>query len=151
VPLAGISTASDDIYYWENLHFAVDGDVTRNNRPTADMTGAKFNLYVVKPDGQKELIAIDSTGKKGTYFFNLAPDKDYEVEVDKPGFLPTITPLTTKGLDDEDTLTKKLQVAKDAFVVYGKIMEDDSVKMPGIMNATLLVYELKEGREDTLP
>ena len=147
VPLAGISTASDDIYYWENLHFAVDGDVTRKNQPTADMTGAKFNLYVVKPDGQKELVAIDSTGKNGTYFFNLAPEKDYEVEVDKPGFLPTVTPLTTKGLDAEDTLTKKLQVAKDAFVVYGKIMEDDSVKMPGIMNATVLIYELKDGRE----
>jgi outer membrane protein OmpA-like peptidoglycan-associated protein/tetratricopeptide (TPR) repeat protein len=147
VPLAGISTASDDIYYWENLHFAVDGDVTRKNEPTANMTGARFNLYAIKPNGKKELVAIDSTGKNGTYFFNLSPDKDYEVEVEKPGFLPTTTTLTTKGLDDEDTLTKKLQVAKDAFIVYGKIFEDDSSRMPPILNAALLIYEIRDGRE----
>lgn len=147
VPLAGISTASDDIYSWENLHFAVDGDVTRKNEPTANMNGARFNLYAIKPNGKKELISIDSTSKNGTYFFNLSPDKDYEVEVEKPGFLPTSTSLTTKGLDDEDTLTKKLQVAKDAFIVYGKIFEDDSSRMPPIMNAALLVYEIRDGRE----
>ncbi|MBS1623753.1 MAG: OmpA family protein [Bacteroidetes bacterium] len=147
VPLAGISTASDDIYYWENLHFAVEGDVTKKNDPLANMTGARFNLYVIKDNGKKELVSIDSTGKNGSYFFNLSPDKDYEVEVEKPGFLPTTTALTTKGLNDEDTLSKKLQVAKDAFIVYGKIYEDDSARMPAIMNASLLVYELRDGRE----
>ncbi len=147
VPLYGISTASDDIYSWENLKFAVDGDVTKKNDPTANMTGARFNLYTTEPNGKRKLVAIDSTGKGGSYFFTLAPDKDYEVEVEKPGFVPTVTTLTTKGLDDEDTLTKNLQVAKDAFIVFGKIYEDDSARMPAIMNAQMLIYELKDGRE----
>ena len=145
-PLAGIATASDDIYYWENLHFAVEGKVKKKNDAIADMTGAKFNLYSKKADDTKELIAVDTLGK-GDYFFKLNPDEDYIVEVEKPGYLPTLESLTTKGLDDEDTLNKNFQVAKDAFIVYGKIKEDDSLSQWGVYQATMLIYEIKEGRE----
>ena len=147
VPLAGISTASDDIFYWENLHFAVDGEITKKGDPTASMAGARFNLYHQLPNGKMELIAVDSTSTNGKYFFNLSPDKDYVVEADKPGFLPQFDTLTTKGLDNEDTLVANMKVAKDGFIVYGKIMEDDSLRYPGIMTPSLLIFEIKGGRE----
>jgi outer membrane protein OmpA-like peptidoglycan-associated protein len=145
-PLAGISTASDDIFYWENLHYGVDGSVKKKNDPNADMTNAKFNLYRTTPEGEKQLIAVDSA-KRGNYFFNLNPDEDYIVEVEKPGFISTYEPVTTRGLDDEDTINKNFQVAKDAFVVYGKVIEDDSLTQHGIYQASVLIYEIKEGRE----
>ncbi len=147
VPLAGISTASDDIFYWENLHFAVDGEITKKGDPTASMVGAKFNLYHKAPDGKLELIAIDSTSTNGKYFFNLAPDKDYVVEADKPGFLPQLDTITTKGLDNEDTLVANMKVAKDGYIVYGKVMEDDSIRFPGIPNASIIVYQINDGKE----
>jgi outer membrane protein OmpA-like peptidoglycan-associated protein len=146
IPLDGISTASDDIYYWENLHFAVDGEITKKGSPTVALPGSRFNLYTTQPDGTLKLIAVDSTTKTGKYFFNLAPDKDYVVEADKPGFLPQRDTITTKGLDDEDTLTANMKVAKDGFVVYGKIKED-TLNEPGIWNADILIYEIKGGRE----
>ena len=146
-PLAGISTASDDIFYWENLHFAVDGELSKKGDPKFDMTGARFNLYVQKPDGTKELIGVDSTSTNGKYFFNLKPDQDYVVEAEKTGFLPQVETLTTKGLDYEDTLNKNMRVAKGTFIVYGKIMEDSVANYPGIMNATIVITERSGGRE----
>jgi outer membrane protein OmpA-like peptidoglycan-associated protein len=147
IPLAGISTASDDIFYWENLHFAVDGELVKKGDPTASMVGARFNLYTTLPNGTKQLVAVDSTSTNGKYFFNLAPDKDYTVEAVKDGFLPQVDSLTTKGLDQEDTLVANMKVAKDGFLVYGKIMEDDSLLYPGISGASMLIYEIKGGRE----
>ena len=147
IPLAGISTASDDIFYWENLHFAVDGEITKKGDPTFSMAGARFNLYLTTPEGKKELIGVDSTSTNGKYFFNLSPDKDYEVEAIKDGFLPQLDKITTKGLDAEDTLTANMKVAKDGFVVYGKIVDNDSLFYPGVMNASILIYEIKGGRE----
>ena len=147
IPLAGISTASDDIFYWENLHFGVDGELTRKGDPSASMAGAKFNLYTTTPDGKRKLIAVDSTSTNGKYFFNLSPDKDYEVEAIKDGFLPQVDKITTKGLDNEDTLTANMKVAKDGFLVYGKIMEDDSLRFPGVMGASMLISEIRDGKE----
>jgi outer membrane protein OmpA-like peptidoglycan-associated protein len=147
IPLAGISTASDDIFYWENLHFGVDGAITKKGDPMASMAGSRFNLYTIKPDGKKELIAVDSTSSNGKYFFNLSPDKDYVVEAIKDGFLPQVDSITTKGLDQEDTLTANIKVAKDGFVVWGKIMEDDSLRFPGVPGASMLIYEIRGGRE----
>ena len=147
IPLAGISTASDDIFYWENLHFAVDGQITKKGAPEVALPGARFNLYTKQPDGKLKLIAVDSTTITGKYFFNLLPDKDYVVEADKPGYLPQYDTLTTKGLDNEDTLVANMRVAKDGFIVYGKIMENDSLHYPGIWNADVLIYEIRDGRE----
>jgi len=111
------------------------------------MAGAKFNLYTTTPDGKRKLIAVDSTSTNGKYFFNLSPDKDYEVEAIKDGFLPQVDKITTKGLDNEDTLTANMKVAKDGFLVYGKIMEDDSLRFPGVMGASMLISEIRDGKE----
>jgi outer membrane protein OmpA-like peptidoglycan-associated protein/tetratricopeptide (TPR) repeat protein len=147
IPLDGISTASDDIFYWENLHFAVDGEITRKGDTSISMAGARFYLYHKMPDGKLELLSVDSTSTNGKYFFNLSPDKDYVVEADKPGYLPQYDSITTKGLDAEDTLVANMKVAKDGFIVYGKIVEDDSLYYPGILNPSILVYEVNENRE----
>jgi outer membrane protein OmpA-like peptidoglycan-associated protein len=146
IPLDNISTASDDIFHWENLHFAVDGEITKKGAPAVALPGSRFNLYTKQPDGKLKLIAVDSTSNTGKYFFNLAPDKDYVVEADKPGYLPQYDTVTTKGLDDEDTLVANMKVTKDGFIVFGKVMEDDSLHM-GIWNADILIYEIKGGRE----
>lgn len=73
------------------------------------MEGAKFSLYLKKADGTKELIAVDTSSKGGDYFFKLNPDADYEVAVERPGFLPSFESVTTKGLADEDTLNQNLE------------------------------------------
>jgi outer membrane protein OmpA-like peptidoglycan-associated protein/tetratricopeptide (TPR) repeat protein len=147
VPLAGIATASDDIFSWENFNYAVDGDVTKKDDATADMSGSRFNLYRKTADGKKELIGVDSISKGGKYFFKLNPDQDYVVEVERPGYLSKFEELTTKGLDDEDTLNKKLQLDKDGYVIFGKVIEDDKKEPKGIMGANLIVYEIINGQE----
>jgi outer membrane protein OmpA-like peptidoglycan-associated protein/tetratricopeptide (TPR) repeat protein len=147
VPLAGISTASDDIYYWEFMRFAVQGKVSRLGHPNANMDSARFNLYVQNADGTRELLAVDSTGTGGHYFFNLNPDQDYVVEASRPGYLPASQNVTTRGLENDDTLIQNLLVSKDSYVIFGKVMEENPYK--AIMNAAISVYEVN-GSAETL-
>lgn len=146
IPLAGIATASDDIFYWEDLPFGLNVKITRKGVPTANMDGAHFKLYQILPDGSKKLVATDNPdGSKG--FFNLRPGRDYEVEGVKDGYLPHSNSLTTKGLEKEDTLTSIIELSKDSYIVYGKVIGYDSTYYYGLQNTTMTISELNDGKE----
>lgn len=78
---------------------------------------------------------LQGAQSEGGYFFKLRPDEDYEVEVIRPGFKPTVEFVSTKNLPMEDTINKNLGVKKSAYVVYGNVVEDGNpdVKLGDVM------------------
>jgi outer membrane protein OmpA-like peptidoglycan-associated protein/tetratricopeptide (TPR) repeat protein len=152
IPLNGIATASDDVFGWENFNYGLEGTmkVVGNDVSQLDQkVPTRYNLYLKKEDGTKVLVGIDSSSKGGNYFFKLNPDADYEVEVNRDGFIPVSESITTKGLDDEDTLTKVFQVNKDAYVLHGNVAELGKPENK-INGANILVYEILVGGEERL-
>lgn len=149
IPLNGIATASDDIFAWENFKYAVEGNLTIAGLEGKPLEDTKFMLYVKRADGTKDLVGIDSTSKDGTYFFKLNPDADYEVMVERPGLLPVSELITTKGLNDEDTLNQNFKADKDAFVIFGDVIEEGKpeIKLNG---STILVFEILPGGKELL-
>jgi outer membrane protein OmpA-like peptidoglycan-associated protein/tetratricopeptide (TPR) repeat protein len=140
VPLNGIKTASDDIFYWTNFNYGVQGIVFKEgDNEGGGMVGAKFNLYKKNEDGTKTLVGIDSTSRDGYYFFKLGPDADYTVEVVRPGFSSKFEDITTKGLADEDTLQQNLTMRKGVVIGWGEITQQGKpeVKISGA-NVTLI-------------
>lgn len=153
IPLNGISTASDDIYTWENFQYAVSGSVKREgtNEEVTTATPGKYSLYKKTADGKKVLVGIDSTSTGGNYFFKLDPDADYEVVVDKPGFLAVTESISTKGIEGEDTLQQNFTVNKDAYQIIGDLYEDGKPDTKVFGPATVIVYEtFADGQERML-
>lgn len=150
VPLNGIKTASDDIFWWENFKYGVQGLAFKEGAAGGGLlTDGLFKLYLKKPDGTKELVAIDSTSKGGSYFFKLNPDSDYEVEINREGFPPSYEDLTTKDLPDEDTVNVNLKVRKSLYLIYGTIVEAGT-NTP-VSDATVTISELfNNGMEKTV-
>lgn len=152
LPLDGVTTASDDIFMWENFKYGVEGTVkqTGTDELVTTNTPGKYNLYEKKADGTRQLVAVDSTSTSGTYFFKLNPDTDYEVEIDKPGFMVITESITTKGLEGEDTLQQQTKVNKDAYLVYGELREAENPDVKIIGPANVLVYEVVGKDKETL-
>jgi outer membrane protein OmpA-like peptidoglycan-associated protein/tetratricopeptide (TPR) repeat protein len=177
VPLNGIKTASDDIFYWTNFKYAVQGMVFKDGEDGGGtLKGATFKLYRKLEDGTKVLVGIDSTGAvaaanaanpsgsntnvsgskpgalgkgDGSYFFKLAPETDYVVEVERPGFQTKAESISTKGLPDEDTIQNNLNVRKAVYVVKGSINELGT-NAP-ISGATVTLFEIyPNGMEKTV-
>lgn len=133
VPLNGIKTASDDIFYWTNFRYAVQGTAFKEGSTNeGSLTGATFNLYRKLADGTKVLVASDSLHKNdGNYFFKLNPETDYEVEVVREGFQPKFESITTKGLPDEDTLNNNIVIRKAMCTVKGLVSEEGKDALTG--------------------
>ncbi|MES2621554.1 MAG: OmpA family protein, partial [Bacteroidota bacterium] len=150
VPLNGIVTASDDVFYWRNFNFAVQGIVFKEGAEGGGpLTGATFNLYRKEADGTKTLVAVDSMSTDGYYAFKMAPETDYEVQVIKDGYQLKSELVTTKGLPDEDTIQNNFNVRKERYVVKGLITEDG--KTEGLMNASVTIIEVyPSGMEKTV-
>jgi outer membrane protein OmpA-like peptidoglycan-associated protein/tetratricopeptide (TPR) repeat protein len=126
VPLNGIKTASDDIFYWTNFRYAVQGMAFKEGDTEGGaLKGATFNLYRKLEDGTKVLVATDSLHKDdGNYFFKLNPETDYVVEVVRDGFQPKLENVTTKGLPGEDTINNNIVIRKAMYTVKGLITEE---------------------------
>lgn len=125
VPLNGIKTASDDVFYWTNFRYAVKGLAFKEGETESGaLAGAKFNLYRKLEDGTKVLVGVDSMRTDGSYFFKLNPETDYVVEVIREGFQPKIESITTKGLPDEDTINNNIVIRKAMYTVKGLVSEE---------------------------
>lgn len=123
--LDGIASSSDDIFTWELFNYAVEGIAYKDgNVDAGPVEGATFQLYKKNSDGSRELVAVDTTSKGGNYFFKLKPDEDYEVEVVRAGFKPTVEFVSTRNLPMEDTINKNLGVQKSVYVMYGNVIEE---------------------------
>ncbi len=157
VPLNGIKTASDDIFYWTNFKYAVQGMAFKEGGDDGGVAlkGATFKLYRKAEDGTKILVGVDSSSKAGGssdkggyYFFKLAPESDYVVEVEREGFQTKAESITTKGLPGEDTLQNNVAVRKGAYVVKGLITEEG--KPEGLKDANVELIEVyPNGMEKT--
>jgi outer membrane protein OmpA-like peptidoglycan-associated protein/tetratricopeptide (TPR) repeat protein len=130
VPLNGIKTASDDVFYWTNFRYAVKGTGKKEGDDGGVLTDAKFELYRKNPDGTRTLVSVESPDSKtgnmagGNYFFKLQPETDYEVVMIRPGFQNKVEEVTTKGLPGEDTLTDNIFTRKSVLTVKGLISEE---------------------------
>ena len=65
VPLNGIKTASDDIYYWANFHLAVQGLAMKEGESGGIISNATFKLYKKMPDGSKVIVSVQD-GPQGS-------------------------------------------------------------------------------------
>ncbi len=131
-PLNGIKTASDDIFYWTNFRYAVQGVAFKEgDTEGGSLKGATFNLYRKLEDGTKVLVSSDSTHTDGSYFFKLNPETDYVVEVVREGFQPKVENITTKGLPDEDTINNNIVIRKAMYTVKGLISEEGKGALAG--------------------
>ncbi|HWB64719.1 MAG TPA: OmpA family protein, partial [Chitinophagales bacterium] len=150
-PLNGIKTGGDDIFYWTNFRYAVQGLAFKEadgGGSGGALTGAVFKLYKKMPDGSKVLVSIDSssaTGKagargEGSYFFKLSPETDYVVEADRDGFSPKTMDVTTKGLPDEDTLNNNIVIRKAMGTIKGLVAEEG--KGTGVEGASVELIEV---------
>jgi outer membrane protein OmpA-like peptidoglycan-associated protein len=132
VPLNGIKTASDDIFYWTNFRYAVQGVAFKEGDTEGGaLKGATFNLYRKLPDGTRQLVGVDSMHTDGSYFFKLNPETDYQVEVIREGFQPKVENVTTKNLPDEDTINNNIVIRKAMYTVKGLITEEGKDALAG--------------------
>ncbi len=151
VPLNGIKTASDDIFTWTNFRYAVEGIAFKEgNEGGGALEGAMFRLYRKNADGEKVLVAVDSTHTDGSYFFKLQPETDYLVEVERPGFQNKFESITTKGLPGEDTLQNNINIRKASYILKGIVAEEGK---PGtfVKDASVTLIEVyPNGMEKTV-
>jgi len=132
VPLNGIKTASDDIFYWTNFRYAVQGVAFKEGDTEGGaLKGATFNLYRKLEDGTRQLVGVDSMHTDGSYFFKLNPETDYQVEVIREGFQPKIENVTTKGLPGEDTINNNIVIRKAMYTVKGLVTEEGKDALVG--------------------
>ena len=120
--------------------------ISRKGAPTVAMDSAHFKVYEVLADGSKKLIASDNPqGNKS--FFSLKAGRDYIVEGSKDGYLAKSDTITTKGIEKEDTLNDNLELSRDYYIAYGKVIGYDSNTYYGLKNSTIVVSQIKDGQE----
>jgi len=149
VPLNGIKTASDDIFYWTNFRYAAKGLAFKEgDTEGGSLKGATFNLYRKLDDGTKVLVGTEPAKEDGSYFFKLNPETDYVVEVVKEGFQPRLESISTKGLPDEDTIENNIVIRKAMYTVKGTIIEEGK---EGLVGANVeLIETFPNGMEKTV-
>ncbi|HLP22034.1 MAG TPA: OmpA family protein [Chitinophagales bacterium] len=149
VPLNGIKTGSDDIFYWTNFRYAVQGVAFKEGDTEGGaLLGAKFNLYRKLDDGTKVLVGVDSMHTDGSYFFKLNPETDYVVEVIREGFQPKIENISTKNLPDEDTINNNIVIRKAMYTVKGLVSEEGKDALVGANVQLIEVFP--NGMEKTI-
>lgn len=138
----------DDIFYFEDLKFGLEGFVFKEDKNgDLPLDGATVKLYTTDAYGVEYLVE-EITDLNDKYFFNLKPDKEYKVEVVKPGFSSSFEYISTMDLAEEDTLSKNLKVNQTSVYALGSLYDDkDSSKTTKLDNAVLTLYEL--GPNDT--
>ena len=133
VPLNNIKTASDDIFYWRNFRYAVEGIAKKEGEDGGLITNATYKLYKKMPDGTKMLVSVETpssptkgmaNSSAGSYFFKLEPESDYEVVMERDGMQPKVESITTKGLPNEDTITDNIYSRKAIYTVKGTVLEE---------------------------
>ncbi|MGB0884964.1 MAG: OmpA family protein [Chitinophagales bacterium] len=137
----------DDIFYFEDFKFGLEGLVTKDGKNDSGETlvdDAKVKLFAVNEfTGKKELVK-EVNVKDGEYFFELKPDLDYTVEVIKPGFASTFEEISTKNLMQEDTISKDLSVEKTNIVAAGSLFNEDDSLGTNKLNGALVTLREKQ-------
>tara|TARA_B110000037_G_scaffold222980_1_gene301037 strand:- start:382 stop:2706 length:2325 start_codon:yes stop_codon:yes gene_type:complete len=134
----------DDLYSFRDFVYGLEGFIVKNeNKKSGKIIVAlsTVKLYNINLEGE-EIFVEEMAVKNGEYFFNLKADKDYKIEVVKPGFSSSFEYVSTKHLLKEDTITKDLSVIKMQIVATGSLYNNqDSSKSQKINDALVTLIE----------
>lgn len=141
----------DDLYSFRDYVYGLEGFVVKDEGEKSGKTiveKSTVKLYTTNLEGN-EILVEEVAVNNGEYFFNLRPDKDYKIEVVKPGFSSTYEYVSTKNLLKEDTLSKDLSMSKTQIVATGSLYSDsDSLKSQKLNGALVtLVENLADGTQ----
>lgn len=141
---------ADDLYSFRDFVFGLKGMIINNDNNKSGKTivdKATVKLYSTNLEGNEILVAeLDVIN--GEYFFDLKADKDYKIEVIKPGFSSTFEYVSTKNLIKEDTLNKNLSVLKTQIVVTGNLYDDTDSLSKMYNNALVTLVEKRANGEN---
>lgn len=141
---------ADDLYSFRDFVFGLEGMIINNDNNKSGKTivdKATVKLYSTNLEGNEILVAeLDVIN--GEYFFDLKADKDYKIEVIKPGFSSTFEYVSTKNLIKEDTLNKDLSVLKTQIVVTGNLYDDTDSLSKMYSNALVILVEKRANGEN---
>lgn len=133
----------DDLFYFEDFKYGLEGFVFKEGKNGEEpLEGATVRLYTTDLNGE-EVLVEELLDVKQDYFFNLKPDKEYKVEVVKPGFSSSFEYLSTSNIPYEDTLNRNLSVNKTFTNATGNLYDEkDSLKTTKLDNAILTLFEI---------
>ena len=142
----------DDIFYFEDFKFGLEGFVFKEDEDgDLPIKGANVRLYTINQVGNEVMIE-ELLDVKEDYFFNLKPDKEYKVEVSKPGFTTSFEYVSTLDIPDEDTLNQNLNIKRYIIEAKGSIYDDmDSLRAEKLDDAIIILKQmLANGEKQTL-
>ena len=142
----------DDIFYFEDFKFGLEGFVFKEDEDgNLPIKGANVRLYTINQVGNEVMIE-ELLDVKEDYFFNLKPDKEYKVEVSKPGFTTSFEYVSTLDMPDEDTLNQNLNIKRYIIEAKGSIYDDkDSLRAEKLDDAIIILKQmLANGEKQTL-
>jgi OmpA-OmpF porin, OOP family len=99
-------TCCDDIFRAYNNFvpkFAVAGNLTQKHEDReSPLNGVKVTLIDVT-DGKEKIVKKDSLVNASNYFFNLEPEKKYNIKFQRKDHFPEYASVSTTGLEESDT------------------------------------------------
>lgn len=110
------ATCCDDIWQAKNTFvpkLAVSGELIEriDSSETHPMDGARVEVYDVT-NGIPTLVYADSLPGKTQYFYNLQPDKKYNIKFMKAGHFPKYTDISTMNAEKSDTFSHSITLDK---------------------------------------
>jgi len=124
------STCCDDIYSFEFVEY-VNIQLNGLVIDTTCLEEVDVFLYMIKEDGERYL-AEELRVNPCAFSFVLEPDRDYEIEARKFGYLNDALKVSTKNLTPADTLKPTLvltKVPEKPIVLEGILYEFDSADL----------------------
>jgi outer membrane protein OmpA-like peptidoglycan-associated protein/tetratricopeptide (TPR) repeat protein len=142
----------DDIFYFEDFKYGLEGFVFREEKGgDVPLDGSTVKLYEIDEQGNEQLLSeLEDVSQQ--YFFTLKPDRDYKVELSKPGYSMRYEVVSTKDLPYEDTIVKNLSVNRTVLQSSGAVFaETDTLKKSKLTDVVVTLIEiLPSGVERTL-
>lgn len=133
-------TCCDDIFSAKNNYvpvFAVLGNLTakQEGKPEEPLNGVKVTIIDVT-DGTEKVVK-EETVSGTNYFFNLQPDKKYNVKYQRKDHFPEYNTVNTVGLEESDTFyfnvglnkiikNKAYSLAKIYYDYKSSVLRDES-------------------------
>lgn len=110
------ATCCDDIYYYKQTQYIkvkLEGDIKDMMNPDQAVADAKLEIYFIdKNTNEKVLVKTITADRNGHYETSVEPGHDYFVVVKKDDYLGTSIELTTKGILNNSSLDRDLQLVK---------------------------------------
>jgi outer membrane protein OmpA-like peptidoglycan-associated protein len=136
----------DDIFVFQDFVYGLEGFVFREEKGgDVPLDGAIVRLFEVDEDGNEQLLSeLEDVTQQ--YFFTLKPDRDYKVELTKPGYSTRYEVVSTRDLPYEDTIVKNLSVNRTVLQSSGAVFaETDTLKKSKLTDVVVTLIEILPG------